>query len=810
MIWVAWRQFRTQALVTLGLFAAFTVLVLVTGLHLRDIYSSLGGAHCTARSDCTGLPTHGKVLADLLGPALLAIPALLGMFWGAPLVARELESGTHRLAWTQSVTRRRWLSVRVALVAVAGIAVAGLSSWLVSWWFAPLDAVNLNRFDPGVFTERGVVAVGYAAFALALGVAAGALMRRTLPAMAATLLGFAGARVAVTFLVRPNLLSATRVLVPVTFGNGVGFVSSASGVSIAPNSSRIPNAWMISAALVDRAHHALSAARLHDLLVRACPAIATGLPQPAGGAPKGPKGPAGGAVLACEQRLSQHLQQLVTYQPPGHYWTLQALETAIFFAGALTLIGATVWRVGRRATHRPAAGEPRERTARPPALEVAPDIGMPPAPHAGRPPRRRQRRWLWLTAAPLTACLAAACASTAESVNATAPVNCAPPGVKLPPCYSPQAYRVAYGVAPLLSRGIDGSGETVVMPELASSPPATDIRRDMAAFDRQFGLSPAKLRVVSTITRSATPYLADEEEVQDTEMAHAIAPGATLDVVLVPQDATSSRASFTAAATKVVQVSVALHAAVISISGSEGEHLFTGAEMAQMNAAMKQASDHHVTVVASSGDLGAISDDGPPVQVSMPASDPLVLAVGGTILDATSPGGNYRGEMAWNDGTDASNGGYSRVFARPSYQDGIARIGATRGVPDVAANADSATAMALEYSNGELRPATGTSASTPLWAGVIALADQQAGRRLGLVNPAIYAIARGRAYHRAFHDVVTGDNSVLWPTRVFTGYNASPGWDPVTGCGSPDAQYLVPLLAGAVRSERREKARGLS
>ena len=176
MIWVAWRQFRTQALVTLGLLAAFAVLVLVTGLHLRDIYNSLGGAHCSARNDCTALTRHDKALADLLAAALLAIPALLGMFWGAPLVARELESGTYRLAWTQSVTRRRWLSVRVALVGVAALAVAGLASWLVSWWFAPLDAVNMNRFDPSVFTTRGIVAIGYAGFAFALGVATGALI----------------------------------------------------------------------------------------------------------------------------------------------------------------------------------------------------------------------------------------------------------------------------------------------------------------------------------------------------------------------------------------------------------------------------------------------------------------------------------------------------------------------------------------------------------------------------------------------------------------------------------------------------------
>jgi subtilase family serine protease len=109
-------------------------------------------------------------------------------------------------------------------------------------------------------------------------------------------------------------------------------------------------------------------------------------------------------------------------------------------------------------------------------------------------------------------------------------------------------------------------------------------------------------------------------------------------------------------------------------------------------------------------------------------------------------------------------------------------------------------AMALTFTGGVLIPAQGTSAATPLWAAVIALADQEAGRPLGLVNPALYAIARGPAYHSAFHDVVTGDNSVLWPTRVFVGYDAGPGWDPVTGWGSPDAQVLVPLLARYARA----------
>jgi subtilase family serine protease len=416
------------------------------------------------------------------------------------------------------------------------------------------------------------------------------------------------------------------------------------------------------------------------------------------------------------------------------------------------------------------------------------------------PPRRRPRRWPWLTAAATTACLAAALPAAAvggtAAAAATTQLNCAPAGTKAPPCYSPQAYQTAYGVAPLLGEGVDGGGETVVMPEEAETGSGyTDIRQDLAAFDGTFGLPPADLQVVNTIAGAATPYLANDEEVTDTEMVHAMAPGAVLEVVLVPQSAVTSDASLAAALTQVIQTAAGLHAAVVSISASVGEHFLTGAEAASMHAALEQARQQRVTVVASSGDTGAISDDGPPVQVSMPASDPLVLGVGGTMLAADGPDGAYLGEMAWNGGDDASAGGFSSLFPRPAYQDGLARAGATRGVPDVAANADSDTAMAVEYSDGELRAATGTSASTPLWAGVIALADQEAGRHLGLVNPAIYSIARGPAYHRAFHDVVTGDNSVVWPTGVFDGYTAGPGWDPVTGWGSPDAQYLVPLLA---------------
>ena len=434
-------------------------------------------------------------------------------------------------------------------------------------------------------------------------------------------------------------------------------------------------------------------------------------------------------------------------------------------------------------------------------------------PHALTRPGHRPRR-LSLAAglaavAAVAACLAAgspsaaparparpATAGSAGTAAAVHALSCGPPDYFIQ-CYSPGQYQVAYGVAPLLRRGITGKGETMVMPELANrpGPDFTDIRKDLAAFASKFGLPAAKLTVTTTLAGASAPYVAGTEEVEDTEIVHAMAPGASLDVVLVPANATTSAAHFTAAVTRTIHAAITQHAAVVSISGSHGEHFFTPAQVASLHAALQQAADRHVTVVASSGDTGVISDDGPPVQVSLPASDPLALGVGGTALGASTFTGAYHGEMAWNADTEASAGGYSSLFPRQAYQDGVARIGRMRGVPDVAADADASTAMALTFSGGVLYPAQGTSAATPLWAAVIALADQEAGHHLGFVNPAIYAIAHSPAYHRAFHDVTTGDNSVFWPTGFFTGYTAAPGWDPVTGWGSPNAHTLVPLLA---------------
>ena len=204
---------------------------------------------------------------------------------------------------------------------------------------------------------------------------------------------------------------------------------------------------------------------------------------------------------------------------------------------------------------------------------------------------------------------------------------------------------------------------------------------------------------------------------------------------------------------------------------------------------------------------GISSGFSPRKEVVLVASDPLVLSAGGTTLDASHATGAWLGETAWGlpDGSpgsafQASGGGFSRLFGRPSYQNGVPGIGSMRGVPDVAADGDPVTGIAVITGNPgggyAVSGHAGTSASAPLWAGIIALADQYARRHLGFVNPALYRIARSSQYHRAFHDVTAGSsNAAEFPHATIAGYRAAPGWDPVTGWGSPDAQVLVPLLA---------------
>jgi subtilase family serine protease len=389
-------------------------------------------------------------------------------------------------------------------------------------------------------------------------------------------------------------------------------------------------------------------------------------------------------------------------------------------------------------------------------------------------------------------------------------------------CFTPQQIDVAYGIEPLLKRGIDGHGETVVLPELAypvAQLSESDLRADLKQFDHLFGLPSVKLRFVNAFAHVAEPWLANGEEVLDAEVVHAVAPGASITIVLSKANALDNAKNAVAAAVASIDLG-STEGSIISISAvgqTGGEQCDSAREVNQLNSALELATSRHVTVVAASGDVGAVGEPCdllkgllggafvPVKGVNLPAADPLVLGAGGTSLSASHKTGAYLGEIGWglpygDPGTQfqGSGGGFSQVFARPTYQNGVSGIGAGRGVPDVSADASGHSGMAIVLSSGStytIRNSGGTSASAPIWAGVIALADQYAHRDLGDVNPAIYDIGRSATYHRAFHDVTSGSNTPSFPGKKITGYHAGPGWDPVTGWGSPDAQYLVPLLA---------------
>jgi subtilase family serine protease len=308
-------------------------------------------------------------------------------------------------------------------------------------------------------------------------------------------------------------------------------------------------------------------------------------------------------------------------------------------------------------------------------------------------------------------------------------------------CYAPALFRVEYGIQPLLDRGIDGRAETVTV--LAVAPPpgvtaASDIRQDLAAFDGMFRLPAARVQVVTTLAGAISPWQASDEEVQDTEIVYTVAPAAALRVVLLPSSVPASAANATADMLAGLRLAVS-GTDVALISFSLGEHYFTKAQVTQLHSILLGAAAHHVTVTAGSGDNGGFSEadfgDTAVKEVSLPASDPLVLAAGGTTLDGNLSGGFYIGETAWNGqagfvlSSGASGGGFSHLYARPAYQDGVQGMSTDRGVPDVAGEADPKGGWAFVFTGAGKRwimPASGTSAAASLWGGLMALADQDA------------------------------------------------------------------------------------
>ena len=341
MIWLTWRQFRVQALTAAAALAAFAILLAVTGPHLASLYaaSTITGCHggtceTAAITFLSQLQaTSPYPIVYLLGIALILVaPAIIGIFWGAPLIARELETRTSALVWNQSITRTRWLVVKLTLTGLAAMAVTEALSLMYAWWADPIGkAIDLGgstslfsggRFSSLIFASHGITPLGYAAFAFTLGTAAGALIRRTVPAMAVTLAIFAAAQLAMPLWVRPHLIPPDRTIATIDsarldFGNLTA--------TVVPGR---PGAWILSSGAVNAAGQPVSN------LPAACQAAIAGLK---------PSSPS-----QCLE--SRGFREAISYEPANRYWPLQWIETGIFLALALALAGFCFWRLGRRRT----------------------------------------------------------------------------------------------------------------------------------------------------------------------------------------------------------------------------------------------------------------------------------------------------------------------------------------------------------------------------------------------------------------------------------------------------------------------------
>jgi subtilase family serine protease len=359
--------------------------------------------------------------------------------------------------------------------------------------------------------------------------------------------------------------------------------------------------------------------------------------------------------------------------------------------------------------------------------------------------------------------------------------------------------RQAYNLDPLLKSGITGRGRTIAIVDSFGSP---TVRSDLHTFDRAFALPDPQLDVVAPLGTSHPERTGWEAETSlDVEWAHVMAPEARILLLTSPVDETEGLQGLPQFLT-LERYAVQHHADVISQSWAATEDTLLDrkgrAMVAQYHNLYTAASKQGVTVVGATGDDGAAGLDlslkhlFPYRVVQWPASDPLVLAVGGTQIVLN---GKQRQETAWW----GSGGGFSKLYAEPSYQRDLPAatqrlLHGRRGLPDVAINA-AVESPVLIYVAGRWGLASGTSVATPEWAGLVALADSAAGHDLGSINAALYRLAGSSRYRADLYDVTKGSILDPPPKRLWSGsLHAGPGWDPATGLGTPNAASLFPDL----------------
>jgi hypothetical protein len=263
-------------------------------------------------------------------------PALFGVLVGAPLVAHEFEARTSDFAWAQSITRTRWLAVKVGWVLLAAAVWGGAIAVLVTWWSGPRNAAFANAFQANYFDQQGLVPVAYSVFATALGIAAGAVLRRTLPAIAIVIGGFIGMRLWISQDLRMHFMA------PVT-----------TYYSVTGNFNPTAGSAILNGGLVDKAGQVVTGSSGNVMTVMIDGAPSTSLPAacqrliPASAnGPNGPSGATLNAVYGCLQKAGY--RQFISYQPISRYWAFQGIETGIYLAVAAALIAITFYAVRRR------------------------------------------------------------------------------------------------------------------------------------------------------------------------------------------------------------------------------------------------------------------------------------------------------------------------------------------------------------------------------------------------------------------------------------------------------------------------------
>jgi hypothetical protein len=237
--------------------------------------------------------------------------------------------------------RSRWIVTKLAVAGGASMIVAGLFSWMLTWWSTPLDAINKNRFGSLVYDTHYIAPIGYAAFAFALGATAGVLWRRTLPAMATTIVAFVAARLTFTAYLRPNLMSPLQKAISTKAATNIGFSETPSGLQFIAGTSSYPNSLVLSSKVVGR-HGATVTS--HWLKLH-CPKL-VGPPRNTSVGKVGPTGPQ--FFNACFNKISENFHMLITYQPGSRFWTFQWYETSIYVIAGALLCAFSLWWVRRR------------------------------------------------------------------------------------------------------------------------------------------------------------------------------------------------------------------------------------------------------------------------------------------------------------------------------------------------------------------------------------------------------------------------------------------------------------------------------